>query len=239
MNRFEQIEAYLSGEMNEDEKASFESLLLQDPGLKKDFDQWVQTEAIVAKQEAAAAGLPGLKSTLEPLTRAYFGRQGQKAGGKVISIKKYMMAAVAAAAVVLIFFLLPGSLDSFEVAPMPGAVVRGETDAGKKGAQLFNESKYEEALPYLKQEAASKPGDATANFYYGITLLKTEQATEALQVFEQLARGNSVYKEDSYFFAAFASYKIDKKSLAAEYAGKVPESSTYYKKAQQILKRAK
>lgn len=237
MNHFEQIEAYLGGEMNAEEKASFEALLQENAALKKDYDEWLQTEAIITKHEAAEAGVPALKKTLEPLTRDYFNTEQASQKGRVVSFKKYVYAAMAAAAILAIFFFMPGSIDNYDINPMPGAVVRGKEDATKKGAQLFNEAKYAEALPYLAQNAAEDTASATANFYYAVALIKTENATAALPLFEKLAEGGSVYKEDSYFFAALAAYKINNKEVAEKYASRAPENNQYYKHAQRLLKK--
>lgn len=241
MNNFEQIETYLSGEMSAGEKAAFEKLLNEDAVLKKDFDEWVQTEAIVAKHEAAEANLAELKNTLAPLTKEYFAAPRQEQKGRVVSIKKYVYAAMAAAAVLLFFFLIPrgGDFENYDVSPMPGAVVRGKEETGKKGAQLFNEKKYAQALPYLQQNALEKPDDATGNFYYGVALLKTGEHAKALPLFEKLTQGNSAYKEDSNFFAALAAYKSGKKDIAANYASQVPETNHYYNNALAILKKIK
>lgn len=239
MNHFEQIEAYISGEMNASEKAAFEVLLKQDAGVKKDFDEWLQTEAIITKHEAAATSATALTNTLQPLTKEYFQAEAVQQKGRVVSFKKYVYAAMAAAAILVFFFLMPANIDNYEITPMPGAVVRGSEDVGKKGAQLFNEKKYEEALPYLKQNAETNPEDATSHFYYGIALLKVGKAGDALPVFEKLTQGGSAYKEDSYFFAALAAYKNNQKDMAAKYAAQVPENNQYYKNAQRILKKAK
>ena len=237
MNHFEQIEAYLSGAMVEQEKALFEQQLQQDAALRRDFEEWLQTEAIIAKHEAAEANLPEIKKTLSALTRAHFGKSAHEQKGKLILFRKYVYAAMAAAAILLFFILMPGGIDNYNIAPMPGAVVRGAEDAGKKGGQLFNEGKYAEALPYLRKNANADTANATANFYYAVALLKTERATDALPVFKKLAQGGSAYKGDSYFFAALAAYKSGEKNLAKEFAKQVPQASPYYKNARKILKK--
>lgn len=239
MTHFEQIDAYLSGEMNAEEKALFEQQLQQDALLKKDYEDWLLTAAIVEKHETAEKHIPTLINTLEPLTKKYFGEQHQASKGRVVSIKKYIYTAMAAAAIIIAVFLIPGGgIDSYDVAPIPGALVRGETNTTNTGAQLFNEAHYKEALPYLKEAALTHPDDATANFYYGITLLKTKQPAMALPLFEKIAKGSSAYAADSYFFAALAAYKTDNKQLAAKYAQKVPQTNTNYKKAQKILRKS-
>ena len=239
MNHFEKIEAYLSNEMNAEERTAFEALVEQDASLKKDLNEWIATDSIVGKQEAAAAHIPALTHTLTPLTQQYFGAAATITKGKIVAFKKYIAAAVAIAALLIIYFLNPSSIDTYTINPMPGAVVRGEVDAGKIGAQLFNEGKYDTALPYLQKNALAHPQDATAQYYYGIALLKTKQPDSAFVVFEKLTQGTSVYKEDSYFFAALSAYKLGNNQNAVSFAGKVSVDNMYYNHAKNILKKAK
>lgn len=238
MNNFEQIESYLSGAMNAAEKAAFETLLTKNAALKKDYDLWVETGAIISRHEKARAGVHELHNTLTPLTKEYFTSQ-QKNKGNVIPIKKYLYAAMAVAAALLLFFLIPAgnNFENYEVTPMPGAVVRGTEDPAKTGARLFNDGQYAEAQPYLQQQVTARPDDATGNFYYAVALIKTGNYTQALPIFEKLTQGNSAYKEDSYFFAALSAYKNNQKDVAANFASAVPPSNRYYKNAKQLLKK--
>ncbi|WP_018627662.1 tetratricopeptide repeat protein [Niabella aurantiaca] len=238
MNFYEQIEAYLSDTLSPAERADFERQLAQDPQIKKAYEDWLYTEAIVQKHEAAEQQVPQLRALLEPLTREHFNEKPMVAhrSGRV---RKLMLAAVAVAAILLLFIFTPASVDRYPLAPMPNVVVRGATDQGKQGGQLFNDQQYQAALPYLKAAAASDPGDVMAAFYYGVCLLKTEAPVVALPIFEQLLQSSSAYQEDSYFFAALCAYKTGNQELAQKYAAAVPRNNIYYKNAQRILKKLK
>ncbi|MBZ4189513.1 tetratricopeptide repeat protein [Niabella beijingensis] len=238
MNLYEQIEAYISGTLSSTERADFEQLLANDPEVKKAYDNWQETAAIVEKHETAAKQVPELRSLLEPLTREHFSgkpaatvRQGR--------VRKLVLAAVAAAAVLLLFLFNPAGIDRYPVTPMPNVVVRGAASQDKEGGRLFNEAQYDKALPYLKRDATANPDDVMAAFYYGVCLLKTGKPADALPVFEQLLQNSSAFQEDSYFFAALCAYKTSKKELAKQYATAVPPSNLYYKNAQRLLKKLK
>ena len=236
MNNFEKIEAYLEGWMSTDEKSAFENELQTNEGLKKDYEDWLSTDRVLNRLYATKDNEEQLKEILNPLTNKFF-KSGQKPTGKLISFKKYLYAAVAAAAILIIYFSLPSGIDNYTIPEMPQAVVRGAEALSNKGAQLFNEGKYEEALPLLKKQAEAKPEDATANFFYAVSLIKTKQFETALPVLEDLAKGTSAYQQDAAFFAALSAYKLSKNEVAIEFAKMVNESSTYYKKAQQIIKK--
>lgn len=237
MNLYEQIAAYAGGTLSEAERRDFEARLLHDAGLKQAYEAWLQTESIVKKHAAAEENLPRLRTVLTPLTEQYFHRQPERQPSKLVSFKNMLVAAAAVAAVVLLFFLLPAGVDDYAVAPMPLAVVRGEERPEQRGAQLFNEKKYDAALPYLQQAVQTHPDDATAAFYYGVSLVKTKQFRQALLLFQPLAAGKSVYRDDAPFFAALCYYKLNDTAAALQYARQVPAGNAYFSNAKKILRK--
>ncbi|MCD2424543.1 hypothetical protein LQ567_17315 [Niabella pedocola] len=236
MNLYEQIEAYISDTLSPEERSDFERRLAQEPDVRKAYEDWLYTEAVVQKHEAAAAGAAQLRAVLEPLTREHF-REKAAAAPRTGRVRKLVFAAVAVAAVLLLFVLTPASIDRYPVTPMPNVVVRGATDHGKEGGQLFNDQQYQAALPHLKAAADGNPEDVMAAFYYGVCLLKTEQPGTALPVFEKLLQSSSAYQEDSYFFAALCAYKTGHQELAKKYATAVPSNNLYHKNAVRLLKK--
>ncbi len=235
MTNFEKIEAYTEGWMPEPERAAFELELQADAQLKQDYEDWLNADDILKRHIGNEPNITGLKQILNPLTKQHF-KTEYAPKAKIVSIKKYVIAAVAAAAIFILYLSLPGGIDNYTVPNMPQAVVRGSEDLSNKGAQLFNAGKYEEARPLLKQQALSKPDDATANFFYAVSMVKTKQYEEALKVLSSLSDGESAYKEDAAFFAALSAYKLNRKTDALGFAEKVTESSAYYQPAQKIIK---
>lgn len=236
MNNFEKIEAYIEGWMSIEDRAAFEAELQFNEALKKDYEDWLHADKILKKHFSVDNDEEQLKEILTPLTSAHF-KEEEKPQAKIVPFKKYLFTAVAAAAILVVYLSLPTGIEDYNVPEMPQAVVRGAEELSNKGAVLFNEGEYEQALPLLQQQAAEKPDDATANFFYAISLVETEQYETALPVLEKLANGASVYKEDAAFFAAFAAYKSGKKDEAIKYAQLVSEGNAYYKKAQKIIKK--
>ncbi len=237
MTHFEKIEAYIEGWMTGPERAAFESELQTNAALKQDYEDWLEADAIL-KKNLLPANDAAIKEIVTPLTRQYF-KQEKKQPAKVVSLKKYMISVAAAAAIIIIYFSVPSSIDNYNVPEMPQAVVRGSEALSNKGALLFNEGKYKEAIPLLQQQATANPGDATAQFFYAVSLVKTKQYKKALPLLEKLATGPSAYKEDAAFFAALSAYKLDKKEDAINYADMVGESGAYYKQVQKIINRLK
>lgn len=238
MSNFGKIEAYTEGWMSEPERAAFELELQTDAQLKQDYEDWLETDDILKRQMGNQADINDLQQILAPLTQQHFKTENAPKA-KVVPIKKYLMAAIAAAAIFIIYLSLPAGIENYTVPNMPQAVVRGSEGLSNKGAQLFNEEKYEEALPLLKEQALSEPEDATANFFYGVALVKTKKYEEALKMLKPLSAGASAYKEDAAFFAALAAYKLNRKSDATGFAEKVTERSPYYQPSQKIIKKCR
>lgn len=237
----EDIEAYLNGEMDAVQKQEFEQQLTTDAQLKKQVEELRFLQTTIDKHLQAEQTLPELKKILTPLTQTHFHKAEQQKGGRVISMNRVFAAIALAASVILIFFLfLPGvSVDGYPVDDMSGAITRGNETELAKAAQLFNDEKYAEAVAAFQHLKTESPDDATINYHLGISLVKTKNFTDALTLFESLAKGESVYKDDANFFAALSAYNLQQNDKAKEYAAAVKKESKYYKYAKAVLKKIK
>ncbi|MEQ1798085.1 MAG: hypothetical protein ABL872_09040 [Lacibacter sp.] len=237
----EDIEAYLNREMDAVQKQEFEQQLATDAQLQKQVDELRFLQTTIDKHLQAEQTLPELKKILAPLTQTHFHKAEQQKGGKVISMNRVFAAIALAASVILIFFLfLPGvSVDGYPVDDMSGAITRGNETELAKAAQLFNDEKYAEAVNAFQQLKTASPDDATINYHLGISLEKTKNFRDALTLFEALAKGESVYKEDANFFAALSAYNLQQNEKAKDYAAAVKKESRYYKYAKAVLKKIK
>lgn len=237
----EDIEAYLNGEMDAVQKQEFEQQLTTDAQLQKQVEELRFLQTTIDKHLQAEQTLPELKKILTPLTQTHFHKAEQQKGAKVISMNRVFAAIALAASVILIFFLFPPgvSVDGYPVDEMSGAITRGNETELAKAAQLFNDEKYAEAEAAFQQLKATSPDDATINYYLGISLVKTKNFKESLTLFEALAKGESVYKEDANFFAALSAYNLQQNDKAKEYASAVKKESKYYKYAKAVLKKIK
>lgn len=237
----EDIEAYLNGEMDAVQKQEFEQQLTTNTALQKQVDELRFLQTTIDKHLLAEQTLPELKKILTPLTQVHFHKAEQQKGGRVVSMNRVFAAVALAASVILIFFLvLPGvSVDGYPVDDMSGALTRGNETKLAKAAQLFNDEKYAEAVIAFQQLKTASPDDATINYHLGISLVKTKNFAEALSLFEALAKGESVYKEEANFFAALSAYNLQQNDKAKEYATAVKKESKYYKYAKALLKKIK
>ncbi len=203
---YHDIEQYLSGEMNTAELQQFEAQLKTDEQLQKQVTAYKMLQTTISKHQQAEETLPELKAILQPLTKQYFQQKQQSA--KVFSIKRMVYVLAAAASIALILFLaIPGvNVDGYPIDDMSGAIVRGsETDLAKAmstAAKFYNNKNYVAAADVLQQLKEKSPNDAVINYHLGISLLKQQKNEAALELFEALANGQSVYREDANFFCS-------------------------------------
>lgn len=238
---YDDISAYLNSEMNAEQQQAFEQQLKVDDQLKKQLEELRFLQTTIDKHQQAEQTLPELRKILTPLTQAHFHKAEQQKGGRVISMNRIVAGLALAASIALIFFLvIPGvSVDGYPVETMSGAITRGNETELAKAAQLFNDEKYAEAVTVFQQLNRTNPDDATIMYYLGISLIKTKNDADALPLFEQLANGASVYKEDANFFAAISAYHLQQNEKAKLYATAVKKESRYYKYAKVMLKKVR
>lgn len=236
---YDDIDAYLNGDMNAEQQHAFEQQLKVDDQLKKQLEEFRFLQTTIDKHQQAEQTLPELKKILTPLTQTHFHKAAQQKGGKVISMNRIVAGLALAASIALIFFLvIPGvSVDGYPLDDMSGAITRGNETELAKAAQLFNDKKYAEAVTAFQQLNKTNPDDATIMYYLGISFIKTKSDADALPLFEQLANGASVYKDDANFFAALSAYHLQQNDKAKLYASAVKKESRYYKYAKAVLKK--
>lgn len=234
---YNDIDAYLNGELDAEEQQRFEQELRSNTQLQEQVNTYRLLNSTVGKHQQAEQTLPELKKILDPLTHQYF----KKEKAKVFTMRRtmYMLAAAASVALILLLALPGTSPDGYTVDDMPGAIVRGTETEKAKAAQLFNNQQYAEAAKAFQQLKATGAADAAVDFYLGISLLKNKQDADALPLFETLANGTSVYAEDANFFAALTAYHLQQYEKAKQYAEKVKEGSRYWKNAKAVLKKIK
>jgi tetratricopeptide (TPR) repeat protein len=235
---YEDIDAYLSGELSDAARQDFETAMASDAELNSHVEAFRLTQSTIGKHHAANDEAERLTNLLTPLTNEHF--KAEKQMGKVVSMRRTFMAIAAAACIVgLVFLMIPGvSLNDIPVEAMSGATTRGETTPMSVAAKLFNEKRYEEAIAAF---LSIRKEDTTANnaevqFYLGVSLVKTKQDAMALPLFESLSSGSSVYQEDARFFAALSAYHLKDMPKAKLYAAQVKKENKYFAFAEKLLK---
>jgi tetratricopeptide (TPR) repeat protein len=216
---YEMIGRYLEGELSGEELLAFETAMKNDPALAEEvrlyqsINEEMQAHTQDLKEEQA------LRQTLDKLNTEHFGKEETR----VKKMNRWWFAAAAAvAAAIVLFILRPFSGTSFnnekafaaymkEVEPLPGVVRGDENDSLlEKGTDLYNRKHYKEALPLLREIGTDKPGDTQVKLATGICLLQTGQYDAADTIFNEIAGGNTIYKEEAIWYKALTALITNK-----------------------------
>lgn len=245
---YEMISQYLDGALSGEELRAFEAQMNADAELaaevqlQRTIREEMMLHARTAGEEAA------LKKSLQQLTQQHF--DTKPAAVRRIN-RWWYVAATAAAAAILLFILKPFAKTAFdsqkEYAYYSGqredlsVVQRGDPADSilLKAAELYNKQDYNGALPLLLRSIEAAPADMQLQLAAGYSYLQTGNTREADSLFEKIAAGNSVYKYEAVWYKALSLLKADKKEECAALLHTLPEQSSRYASAKELLKKMK
>jgi len=241
----EQIEQYLSGELNAEQRQSFEQRLHTDHEFAETFKIYQAIE-----EEMTTDNEDDLRNELGPHTSKYF---ESNAGAKVIPInrkrQRWWMYATAAAASIVILLLwkpwadkklsneelyaknaVPENLPSF---------VRGSNNDSLliNASEAFNRKDYAAAKPLLDSISKLRPTEAQLQLADGIANTETANYNIAIEKFDVLAAGQSIYKYDAMFWKGLTFLKQGKKDECIAALKLIPADASNYKKATGLIER--
>jgi tetratricopeptide (TPR) repeat protein len=246
MEQYELIDNYLSNNLSNEEKLAFEQQVATNPQLAEELAIY---KAINDTMQQNVAGNENLfKETIAPLQQQYFNNTDAKVvtmPTNKAKVRKMIFGAIAAAAILIIVFtLVPigGSKQSSDELYAQYATheiientVRGTNEKNylQLGTDLYNTKKYAEAIPYLEKV---KDSSAQAMLLLGISYTQTNNIINAHISYDNIIKGESVFKEKAIWYKALAYLKNKELANCKTQLNKLLNSETYKKNATTILK---
>jgi tetratricopeptide (TPR) repeat protein len=252
----EDIARYVDGLMEAEERQAFEAALENDVLLQEQLAFHREVEAGLEEAFRKDEQREQLKGTMQQLRQEYFGDKSGEAfnaqtapvsvtqPGKVVSFKKYVGVAIAVAAVLIIgvFVWNPFASNLYEKyadTQMVAQVERGShvDTVLLEATTAFNNKEFNVAAVDLAEVIQLQPDNSYALFYFGVSLLQTDQLPMARAVFEKLFKGESAFKYEAAFYEALSFLKEKDKETAKDWLEKIPSDAPNYKKAQELMKK--
>jgi len=236
MSKFstQDIIRFLDGEMDEQERKNFQDELNSNESLNKDLKLYLDVSSTLKFNLAPDEKDAVFKADLGQYNKKYFG--GTKL--KIFSIQKYWYAA----AILILGLLLwaPWNKDLYQqysATQMVSVAERGENDQQllTTATENFNKENFAAAKEELKVLVAQKPEDDMLRFYYGISLLETDEAKLARENFDKVFSGESIFKYDAAFYNALSYLKENNKEKTKEWLLKIDKDADIYEKGQELL----
>jgi tetratricopeptide (TPR) repeat protein len=246
MQQYELIENYVSNLLTNEEKIAFEQQLATNPQLAEELAMY---KAINDTMQQNVAGNENLfKETIAPLQQQYFNTTSAKIvtmPSNNTKLRKMIFGAIAAAAILIVVFtLVPfggGKQSSDELYAQYAThetvenTVRGNEEKNnlQLGTDLYNLKKYAEAIPYLEK---TKDSSAQAMLLLGISYTQTNNYISAHKSYDNIIKGESVFKEKAIWQKVLAYLKNKELPNCKAQLNKLLQSETYKKNATTILK---
>jgi tetratricopeptide (TPR) repeat protein len=244
----EEIEAFATGEMDEDLRASFEEELKQNPGLVTEVNLYTDINEAIAEKDIMSlrnelANIRAAKGAVKETKRVVFDFTKNS--------KKVWMSAVASIAVILVFTALLGKhgvsdadmYNSFYSRYESGGVYRsGGTEADESltdALQKYNEKDYVGAIELFEQLVVNGEDNASSNFYAGVSYQELGNYPKAIGAFEKvLAEEDNLFIEQAEWYVGLCYLKTKQKAKAIEKFEKIRNSQSFYRiKADKLYKR--
>ena len=240
MSTLNDIARSAEGDMPADERSAFEAALASDETLRQQLNLYREVHGSLQQHFSADEQRDQLQGTLHSLRGEFFKEASQP--GKLVSMKRWLVGAVAVAAVLIavVFvwqFQQPNLFEKYAAVTMDPTIERGEQteDLLWDAQKSFNNKDYSSAAQSLAQIRQIDTANSLVNFYYGVSLLQTNNITQAREIFNQLWVGQSAFKFDAAFYQALTYLKEDNKPLCKEWLLKIPADAANYNKAPELL----
>lgn len=253
---YEDIARYADGLMEAEEQQAFEAALATDPELQQQLALHREVEGVLQQQFAPDEQRQQLQGTLQQLRQEYFGTKttvqpneqpGAQPGpqpAKVVPFKRYMGAVIAVAAMLVVVLMVwnpfAGNLyEKYAATQMVAQVERGShiDTVLQKATIAFNNKEFTEAAVFLAEVVQAQPDNSYALFYFGVSLMQTNQLPLARVAFEKLFKGESAFKYEAAFYEALTYLKEKDEDTAKDWLEKIPADAANYKKAQELMRK--
>jgi len=245
---YETISQYLAGELTGKALATFEKQMQEDANLAAEVNIYRTIEAdqlFITKHKAEKEKLA---ASLQELNKTYF----KEPKAKIVKINRWWYAAAAvAAAVVSILILRPFGGENFNneklfahYAKNIESLSTGERGTGSdtlllEAVNLFNKKDYNNSLPLLKNILVNNPNETDLVIATGVCYMQISEYDSAIKIFDNLANGNTVYKNQAIWYKALTLLKENKIDVCYKVLESLPADADNIKEARELMRKIK
>lgn len=231
------IERDLAGELNAEEKKSFEDRIKSDKDfaekvlLYRSLNEKLRSRFLQEEEEQR------LRTVLSEISKTEI-PSGKN--GKTIPLRWYHFAAAATIALLAIawFYTSKLAVPEYSQYAFHGSLAlaeRGIDSLQHQAEDAFNSKNYAEAIQYFNRLLEADPDNTELQLYKGVSLLELDQVEEAESIFNTIKNSNAVYKDKAIWYLALSALKQKDYDLCEALLEQLPENSEDYNKAEELL----
>lgn len=241
---YERINDYLDGQLSGEDLLAFEKEMQLNAELAREVALFKTTGNQLSAQLKNLEEKEKLAETLKGFNTTYF----KKPEVIVRSFGRWWYAAAVAAAIILFFIIRPFQHQALSnealftaynknVEELPGAERGSQNDTVlQRATALYNKKDYASVLPLLQNVLAAKPGEIQLYLATGICYLQTGKYDSAINVFDTIANGNTVFKTEAIWYRALALLKQNKLADCRNALQSIPRGGYQFEEAAALLK---
>ena len=205
--RYILFDQYLQGELTAAEKSDFEKQLAEDPYFASEFETFKGVQLQLENKFGFEAEREAFKENLTQISEKHFNNSKPK----VVLMRPWYYAAAASIIILFgLFFFDYNQNPVFNDYNHPGQahfIERGTTDMHLLQAEkAFNSRKFKDAILFFEM-ALKETKTPEIQYYYGVSLLETNEYKKAEAVFNELKATSPVYKDKSLWNLALMKLK--------------------------------
>ena len=227
------FDQYLQNELNDAEKANFESQLISDTEMAKSFEIYKYLNIFLVNKFQNETALDSFKENLKLAAKS----KNKKT--KIISIKPMYYAIAACFTLVfgLMMFKNSGSVNYQDYRQFENAhfIERGDFIEDLKMAQeAYNAKDFANAAVLFKKVLKNYP-KPEIEFFYAISLFESDNEVEAETIFLKLSQGKSLYNTKALWNLALLKLKQKDLEACKNILKKIPTDFENYDKVEKLL----
>lgn len=233
--RYILFDQYLQGEMTIEERNSFEKQVSENEEFAAEFRTFKEVLAQLDNKFGYEQERDTFKENLSVISDKHFNKEEPK----VVLMRPWYYAAAASVAILFgLFFFDYNQNPSFNDYNHPGQAhftERSNTNVNLIQAEkTFNDRKFKEAIPFFEAVLKNKK-TAEIQYYYGVSLLQTNQYKKAETVFNELKSGSSVYKEKALWNLALLKLKLKDYKACKQILETISQDYEDYDEVEELL----
>jgi len=227
------IDAYLSGDLEEGEKAEFEKRLEEDNNFRSEFER---VKTIISSIEDHA-----LKQDFRRFHQEFESENKSGAGNRKIYFAWGVAASVVILLSVAIFFISMENEKKYFYSyfePYPNLITTrsiNENDDLRSALEYYNQKDYKKAVASFESCELTNPNSMSADvkFYFAISYLGGEEPKKALKIFDDIY--DSKYRSQINWYKSLSYLLLEEKTKGRSLLTEFERGDFNYNSAQELL----
>lgn len=234
------FEAYLSEELSEEERLSFENRLNKEHELSVAFNNYKELYGFLEHKFTTEKATEALRENINEISEGYF---TNKKKTRVIKFKPWQYAAAAS----VVLFLGITMFNNFGGNPVYSDFAVHEalslTERGNQNQlylnaeQAFNTNNYEQAEQLFSEILITNPNMVEVKLYKAISLIEINKFTAADKILLGISNQNSAYKYSATWYLALSKLKQKEYAKCKAILNEIPKDADWYEKALKLLRK--